>query len=308
MATPVNMKVYANDDDALIIWNVPAAIPDCLGFAIQRRTYDPADPAMKTIAHEDVLPNRIGFVDDPNAAPGSTALSTVWPFQRFWWTDHAAAQGDILSYRVIPMVGTVGQLSMAEDLASEWSPIRVLSAPPNSRFNPFFNRGFVISQFMARYLDRKHLTPEQFKANISTDDEDVIRKFLYGYLGPALFSELRDAASSGGEIFAALYELDDDELIDLLCALGARAHVVLSNGSIKKKKTETTEEARSTTKTRTAAPAYWPPESMSATWIGSHLRERWRTTSSWSAPMRTAISSQPGPAAPTGRPRACAPN
>jgi hypothetical protein len=38
MATPVNMKVYANDDDALIIWNVPAAIPDCLGFAIQRRT------------------------------------------------------------------------------------------------------------------------------------------------------------------------------------------------------------------------------------------------------------------------------
>jgi phosphatidylserine/phosphatidylglycerophosphate/cardiolipin synthase-like enzyme len=244
MATPVNMKVYANDDDALIIWNVPAAIPDCLGFAIQRRTYDPADPAMKTIAHEDVLPNRIGFVDDPNAAPGSTALSTVSPFQRFWWTDHAAAQGDILSYRVIPMVGTVGQLSMAEDLASEWSPIRVLSAPPNSRFNPFFNRGFVISQFMARYLDRKHLTPEQFKANISTDDEDVIRKFLYGYLGPALFSELRDAASSGGEIFAALYELDDDELIDLLCALGARAHVVLSNGSIKKKKTETTEEAR----------------------------------------------------------------
>ena len=152
MATPVNMKVYANDDDALIIWNVPAAIPDCLGFAIRRRTYDPADPAMKTIAHEDVLPNRIGFVDDPNAAPGSTALSTVWPFQRFWWTDHAAAQGDILSYRVIPMVGTVGQLSMAEDLASEWSPIRVLSAPPNSRFNPFFNRGFVISQFMARYL------------------------------------------------------------------------------------------------------------------------------------------------------------
>jgi hypothetical protein len=106
MATPVNMKVYANDDDALIIWNVPAAIPDCLGFAIQRRTYNPADPAMKTIAHEDVLPNRIGFVDDPNAAPGSTALSTVWPFQRFWWTDHAAAQGDILSYRVIPMVGT----------------------------------------------------------------------------------------------------------------------------------------------------------------------------------------------------------
>jgi hypothetical protein len=25
MATPVNMKVYADDDDALIIWNVPAA-------------------------------------------------------------------------------------------------------------------------------------------------------------------------------------------------------------------------------------------------------------------------------------------
>lgn len=76
MATLVNMKVYANDDDALIIWNVPAAISDCLGFAIQRRIYDSADPAMKTIAHEDVLPNRTGFVDDPTAAPGSTAPST----------------------------------------------------------------------------------------------------------------------------------------------------------------------------------------------------------------------------------------
>lgn len=232
MATAVNMKVYANDDDALIIWNVPAAIPDCLGFAIERRTYDPADPAMTTIAHQDFLPNRIGFVDDPDAAPGSSASSKMWPFQRFWWTDHAAAAGDILSYRVIPMLGTVGHLTAAQNLASEWSPVRVLAAPPNSRFNPFFNRGFVISQFMARYLAEKNLTPRQFKDSIRRNDEDMIRKFLYGYLGPALFSELRDAASSGGDIYAALYELDDDQLIELLCALGPRAHVVLSNGSI----------------------------------------------------------------------------
>ncbi|WP_170847385.1 phospholipase D-like domain-containing protein [Mycolicibacterium fluoranthenivorans] len=230
------MKVYANDDDALIIWNVPAAIPDCLGFAIKRRTYDPTDPTMETVAREEFLPNRIGFVGDPKAGPDSTASSKVWPFQRFWWTDHAAAAGDILSYQVMPMLGTVGHLKPATSQASEWSPIRVLSAPPNSRFNPFFNRGFVISQFMARYLAEKKLTPRQFKENIRSNDEDMIRKFLYGYLGPALFSELRDAASSGGEIFAALYELDDDQLIELLCVLGPRAHVVLSNGSIPHKK------------------------------------------------------------------------
>jgi hypothetical protein len=89
MAGPVNMKVYANDDVALVIWSVPEPIPDCLGFAVQRRTYDPTDPVFTRIKRTNVLSNRMGFEDDPKAKPGSKRVSTVWPFQRFWWTDHA---------------------------------------------------------------------------------------------------------------------------------------------------------------------------------------------------------------------------
>ncbi len=141
-------------------------------------------------------------------------------------------KGDIVSYRVIPMVGVPGDLKPVESRASTWSAIRVLSAPPNSRFIPFFNRGLVMSQFMARYLERKKQTPAQFKASITKNNEEFIRTFLYGYLGPALFNELSSTAADGGEIFAALYELQDHRLIQLLCALGPRAHVVLGNGSI----------------------------------------------------------------------------
>lgn len=73
------------------------------------------------VLHTNVLPNRIGFEGDPEAKPGSTRVSTKWPFQRFWWTDHAADQGDIVSYRVIPMMEPAEKPVKREDLASEWS-------------------------------------------------------------------------------------------------------------------------------------------------------------------------------------------
>jgi hypothetical protein len=236
MTSQVAVKVYANDDDALIFWSVAKAIPDCLGFAIERRIYDPADPSLTKILHTNILPNRIGFGGDPTAKPGQTRISTKWPFQRFWWTDHAADQGDIVSYRVIPMVKPAEKPVRRDDLASEWSEVRSLLAPPNSRFNVFFNRGFIISQFMARYLEREKITPRQFKERIGTEVETYIRRFLYGNLGAALFTELGIAESENGHVFAALYELDDDELVAKLCGLGSRAHVVLANGSVPHKK------------------------------------------------------------------------
>jgi phosphatidylserine/phosphatidylglycerophosphate/cardiolipin synthase-like enzyme len=45
-------------------------------------------------------------------------------------------------------------------------------------------------------------------------------------------------------VFGALYELEDDELIGELAKFGARGHLVLANGSITKKKGETSAEAR----------------------------------------------------------------
>jgi phosphatidylserine/phosphatidylglycerophosphate/cardiolipin synthase-like enzyme len=239
------VKVYANDDDALLFWRVPAAIAGCRGFAIERRKTDPDGTVTDTF-----LPNRVGFAAGQAPAAGQdvshTRPSTEWPFQRFSWTDHDADVGDTVSYRVIPIIrDDQGVLVQLVGQASPFSPEVTLGAPTGSGFAPFFNRGFVISQFMARYLAEKQLTPAQFKAHIQDEDEQVIRGFLAGNLRRAMLNELFAARDDdNAEIFAALFELADDELINALSALGPRAHVVLANGSISAAKGETTAEAR----------------------------------------------------------------
>src|SRR5262249_26256496 len=114
----------------------------------------------------------------------------------------------------------------------------------HSRFRPFFNRGFVMSQFMARYLAERNLTLKQFKETIQDKDDKTIRHFLSGDLRLALLGELKRALDEGGHIYAALFELSDEELIDALCALKDRARVVLANGSVQKLKGETSADAR----------------------------------------------------------------
>lgn len=240
------LKVYINEDDALLFWSVPAPIKACRGFAIERKMTD-----AKGKKSDGFLPNRVGFENEKIKAEAKegqqpvTKPSTEWPFQRFDWTDHDANTGDTVSYRVIPVVrGADGKLSTEEAQASAWSEPRMLGGPSKSKFKPYFNRGFVISQFMARYLKEKGLTPAQFKNGLSDTDEKVIRTFLSGDLRLAMLAELDKAAKDKSEIFAALFELSDGELVDGLCKLGSKAHVVLANGSITKAKTETTAEAR----------------------------------------------------------------
>ncbi len=89
-----------------------------------------------------------------------------------------------------------------------------------------------MSQFMARYLAERDLTLDQFKKTIKDKDDRTIRHFLSGDLRLALLDELQTARDTGGRVFAALFELSDDELIGALCTLRDRAGVVLANGSV----------------------------------------------------------------------------
>lgn len=244
---PTALKVYVNEDDALLFWSIPAPIAGCRGFAIARRLQkDGAGPESETF-----LPNRMGFEDEAVAASPTagqeavTRPSSEWPFQRFSWTDHDADTGDTVSYRVIPVVrGGDGALALVEAEGSEWSPPRTLGAAAQGKLKPFFNRGFVMSQFMARYLAERQLTLAQFKATIGDQDDRTIRRFLSGDLRLALLAELAKAHDEGGQVYAALFELADEELLSALCALGSRAHVVLANGSITAAKGEPAAEAR----------------------------------------------------------------
>lgn len=229
----------------MLFWSISAPISGCRGFAIQRRRSSNGKKE-----REGFLPNRTEFENEKppaKAKAGQEAVikpSTEWPFQRFSWTDHEVSTGDTVSYRVIPVIrDSAGDLKLLESHASDWSPQKTLGAT-TGRFKPFFNRGFVMSQFMARYLAERNLSLAQFKATIRDEDDRTIRLFLSGDLRMVLLNELQTALEEGGEIYAALFELSDDELIEALGKLKKRAHLVLANGSVQAAKGESSAQAR----------------------------------------------------------------
>jgi phosphatidylserine/phosphatidylglycerophosphate/cardiolipin synthase-like enzyme len=234
---PATLKVYANEDDALLFWRIPQPIPQCRGFAIERRiTRNGSDQETTEFLH-----NRIGFEGERIPGPKEgrrpiTKPSTEWPFQRFSWTDHDANTGDSVRYRIVPMVRTDGALTPLDTEASKWSSKRCLGVNKESKFQPYFNRGFVISQFMSRFLEENHLSLKAFKDRINDEMDKTIRHFLSGDLRVAVLEQLKIAFEEKTEIFAALFELSDDELVNAVCKLGKKAHVVLSNGSVQPKK------------------------------------------------------------------------
>ncbi len=230
----VELTVLQNSDDTLLTWNVAEAIPDCIGFAVRRKLTHEG----KT--HTGWIDNFVGFADEEHE-DGERRPSTEWPFQGFSWTDHEPGTGDVAHYQVVPVVrGSDGKLGPQDSLASDWATGRDHSPD----YLPYFNRGFVMSQFMARYLAETEKTLKQFKETIGEEDDLTIRRFLSGDLRVEMLDLLKAAQKDGRELHAALYELDDDELIDALVALGPRAHVVLANGSIDRDKFDSTEEAR----------------------------------------------------------------
>src|SRR5262249_61047315 len=123
-------------------------------------------------------------------------------------------------YRLIPVIrNDDGDLELLESQAGAFSPAKTLGAAGHSRFRPFFNRGFVMSQFMARYLAERNLTLKQFKDTIKDKDDKTIRQFLSGDLRTALLGGLKKALDAGGEGYAAQLELRSEELSNDLCDL-----------------------------------------------------------------------------------------
>lgn len=242
----VEVRLIANCDDAVVFWRVAKRIPECRGFAVEReRKFDDGSIQRTTLA------NRMGFEDD-EPRPGEYRPSTEWPFQRFWWADYSANLGDRVRYRVCPIVRTGGSLRELVSERSRWTRWTELTGGTRDGYSSYFNRGLVISQFMSRYLDalrdqhglatrRQALT--LFKQSLE-DHEVPIRRFLSGALRAQMLAILAEAKQGKRHVFAALYELDDEELVAALAALKSRAHVVLANGSITARKGESAAEAR----------------------------------------------------------------
>jgi len=233
--TPIKTNVYHNGDDVFIAWKPEGFITDCRGFALLRRRN----------GVEETVSTWVGFEDDVTTK-GERRASTNWPIQKYQWTDYLAEPGDKLQYRVVPMVGP-DKKNLRSDTATagEWTKAITLSAEVTPNIEVYFNRGIVAAQWVSRRLgitagDAKTIQLRQ----IITTPGDPFRNFLAGPLGARLFALLDKVAKQKREIYAALYELDDDQLERALEKIGARAHVVLANGSVAKKGEDQNQPAR----------------------------------------------------------------
>ena len=236
---PVDLVVRAGVDSAFLAWQAPF-IESCRGFALTRRVKRAAGsaPSPETTGSEngfavELVSSWVGFANGPQVAPGTRKPTTQWPIQKYVWSDFMVGPGDQVAYRVAPMVGSADALTEDDANASAWSEVVEIGAETAGRISCFFNRGIVASQWLARLLPDAH--PDQALRQIIATPGDRIRNFLGGPVHETLTSLLTETERDGGHVFAALFELDDPELIPLVRAFGARAHVVLGNGSVKHK-------------------------------------------------------------------------
>lgn len=154
---------------------------------------------------------------------------------------------DVVAYRVVARVLN-DQGVLTDGPSSEWSNTLTLSADCGDGVSVHFNRGYVLSQFMARYMLRKGITLEELKATAVMVSEHVDREaraFLGGTLRETMLAMMDEVAGSPElELHAALYELSDEELVDALVVIGDRARIVLANGSVDEDGEDENKDAR----------------------------------------------------------------
>jgi len=169
MATTIRIGLYTNGDDAFVAWKPSAFIEDCRGFMLerQRKTAGVAQPV-------ENVENRVGFKKDKPKS-GDHRTSDIWPFQRFNWTDHVVDIGNNVRYRVTAMMFAGKNKPFEKGVSSAWTAWTTLATDCGDGVSCFFNRGLVLSQFVARYMRDKHLSAAKFKANLKASVDPAFR-------------------------------------------------------------------------------------------------------------------------------------
>lgn len=236
----VNLKVktYSNCDDVQLCWrtldssNKDYPIEGCIGFMIERQR-----KTNGKWSKIETLRNRVGFEHitiDPTNPNEISEPSSKWPFQQYNWTDHGANNNDAVRYRISALANTedftLGKDDLSVILQSEWTEQINVNAEVDKDFSVFFNRGTVMSQYVARIARQKQWSAKDIKDNI-TNLKEPLRLFLSGELRVAMINLLDNAIKDPFlDVYAILFELGDDELIGKLKQIGSRAHVILSDG------------------------------------------------------------------------------
>ncbi len=228
----IELRVYDNGDHTCLVWLTPDAKPiaSCRGFAVKR---------VKN-GTDDYLHGAVGFSDTDTFDPHNP---WKFPLQRFLWWDYLVKVGDVVQYSVVPVIGPdKDHLALDAGLASPLTPALTISGQSTPHISAYFNKGIVAAQWVSRALGA---TPKasSIKTLVATVG-NPLRDELSGLLRPQILSLLKDAKAQNGKIFAALYELNDPELIPALEAFGRDCNLILANGAFSKEKPDENAEVR----------------------------------------------------------------
>jgi hypothetical protein len=220
----ITVKAFADADDVLLAWRPAPWAPAWVGFQIERRD----EKTGKVVVITNRIPPSPG---QPPVVPSgiSSALS---PIRRCIWTDHGVAETDNVAYRVTPMQDAAGGgFSLDSGSASEWTQPSLVTGEAGDGLAAYFNRGTLMSQIVSRFVKGQvtQATLHQFMADLAKPGFTA-RRYLSGDARHEILSFLSDADRRGHHIYAAIYEINDRELVEGLKPFGNRGHVLIGNG------------------------------------------------------------------------------
>jgi phosphatidylserine/phosphatidylglycerophosphate/cardiolipin synthase-like enzyme len=232
---PASALALANNDVVQIVWRLDQKIPGCLGLAVYRK-----EGAPYAAGNWVPLPAWVGFVGQSNLA-WTRKTTEIWPVQKFEWKDLTAERGKTYSYKIVPVTGdpaSAAKLTQLTDKTLIAGPATL--TPTRGSFNSFFNRGILSTQFLAHSVPAGPKGAPNFKILTDRIDQlgDPLRTALAGQILEGLESLLKRAASEGGSVYAALYELTDPELVQILLQNKKSLHLILSNTGTDDKENE----------------------------------------------------------------------
>jgi PLD-like domain len=219
------IKAYANADDVLIAWQPDKWSDDWVGFQLERRN--------DSTQQVTVLVNRIPPQPGQGPVQPTGVSSTQSPIRRCIWTDHSVVETDNVSYRVTAMTATSGGgFALDTGAVSDWTAPVIASGDVGGGLQAYFNRGTLMSQIVSRFVggDVSENSLRNFLKNLQTPGYQP-RLYLSGDALHQILLFLHDADRRGSSIHAAIYEFNDQELLDALKPFGSRGHLLLGNGS-----------------------------------------------------------------------------
>ena len=215
---PMNAIAIANNDVTIVAWAPDQSIDGCLGFAVYRTDLSSG----QTVP----LPAWVGFKGQSNK-DWKAQTTEVWPIQKFHWKDLTARRGGSYRYKIVPMLGTPGALKPHPTLS--WDSNSIHLTPDRGGLSTYFNRGIFSTQSLSHQLPQG-TDPAMFKVLRGRIDQpgDPLRLSLASEIIEGVTSLVERARTTGGQCYAALYELNDTELVQRLL-VSPFVHTILSN-------------------------------------------------------------------------------